>query len=204
MDNSKFAVSAAVTDRLLKILQIFMIALAAVSAVFILLTFIMGKKAVADAAVLTLGTVDIKFTGASSAYLDEWLLKISVMASQLMKILTFGMIWLSLRILRRILKPVREGHAVTEQIGSDIRKLALTVLIGGALTEGRQKLEAVLGLLTYKLDVLLRDPSASTVSVNDALDLWFVIAALMLFFLSFVVQYAVRQHAPVSELPAER
>ena len=75
---------------------------------------------------------------------------------------------------------------------------------GGALTEGRQKLEAVLGLLTYKLDVLLRDPSASTVSVNDALDLWFVIAALMLFFLSFVVQYAVRQHAPVSELPAER
>ena len=164
MDNSKFAVSAAVTDRLLKILQIFMIALAAVSAVFILLTFIMGKKAVADAAVLTLGTVDIKFTGASSAYLDEWLLKISVMASQLMKILTFGMIWLSLRILRRILKPVREGHAVTEQIGTDIRKLALTVLIGGALTEGRQKLEAVLGLLTYKLDVLLRDPSASTVS----------------------------------------
>lgn len=204
MDKSKLAMSAAFTDRLLKILQLFMLALIIVSAVFILLTFILGKKAVSDPSVLTLAGIDIRFDKVNGAYLDEFLLKISVMASQMMKILTFGVIWLALRVMRRILAPIKAGSPLTERVGSDVRKLALAVLIGGALTEGRLKLESVLGLLTYNLAVLLRDPSASTVSVNDSVDLWFAIAALMLFFLSFVLQYAVRAREPDGQAHTDR
>ena len=199
MDKSKLAMSAAFTDRLLKILQLFMLALIIVSAVFILLTFILGKKAVSDPSVLTLAGIDIRFDKVNGAYLDEFLLKISVM-----KILTFGVIWLALRVMRRILAPIKAGSPLTERVGSDVRKLALAVLIGGALTEGRLKLESVLGLLTYNLAVLLRDPSASTVSVNDSVDLWFAIAALMLFFLSFVLQYAVRAREPDGQAHTDR
>ena len=113
MDKSKLAMSAAFTDRLLKILQLFMLALIIVSAVFILLTFILGKKAVSDPSVLTLAGIDIRFDKVNGAYLDEFLLKISVMASQMMKILTFGVIWLALRVMRRILAPIKAGSPLT-------------------------------------------------------------------------------------------
>ena len=90
-------------------------------------------------------------------------------------------VWYCLRVLRSVLRPMKDGSPFTAGISAKIRKLAWTVLAGGGLVEIGSVVSSVLETRAYHLDRLL--------NMDLTISLWFVAAALILFFLSFIFRY---------------
>ena len=67
-----------------------------------------------------------------------------------------------------------------------MRKRAWTVLIGGGIAEVGRTLAGVFELRAYRLDTLLKTDAVASISYDYSIRLWFVVAALILFFLSYV------------------
>ena len=189
MENTKLSKSAAIIDRILKILQGFALAGVIVAAIFIPLTLILGRKIVADASSLELGVVTLKLAGDASAYLDEGNLKVSIVCVLICMILISAAAWYCIRVLREILVPMKAGQPFARGISAKIRKLAWTVLIGGGVAEMGGVLAEVFETRAYHLERLLNMDRIATVAYNFDVDLWFLGAALVLFFLSFIFRY---------------
>ena len=189
MENTKLSKGAAIIDRILKILQGFALAGVIVAAIFIPLTLILGQKIVADASSLTLGVVTLKLAGDASAYLDEGNLKVSIVCVLICMILISAAAWYCIRVLREILVPMKAGQPFARGISARIRKLAWTVLIGGGVAEMGGVLAEVFETRAYHLERLLDMDRIAAVAYNFDVDLWFLGAALVLFFLSFIFRY---------------
>ncbi len=186
MENKKLMKSATVIDRILKILQGFAIAGVIVSAIFIPLTAILGEKIIAKASDLNLGVLDVKLAGDPFSYLDIPNIKVSIIVMLIGMILTSAAIWYCLRVLREILAPMKSGQPFAEGISGKIRKLGWTVLIGGFVVEIGRLLSQIFEVRAYQIERLLNMDAIAAVDFNYTLNLWFVFAALILFFLSFI------------------
>ena len=185
MENKKLMKSAAVIDRILKILQGFAIAGVIVAAIFIPLTAILGEKIIADASRLNLGVLDLRLADAK-AYLDMADIKTSIIVMLIGMILTSAAVWYCLRVLREILAPMKEGTPFAAGMAGKIRKLGWTVLIGGFVAEVGRRLSQLFEARAYQIERLLNMEAIASVDYNYSVSLWFVFAALILFFLSYI------------------
>ena len=186
MNTEKLVRSTAVFDRILKIAQGFALAGCAVSLIFVPLTAILGERIIADASVVSLGNLSITMAGALGDYLDVSRARTGIILSLLAAVFVCAAAWYCLRILRQILAPMKEGRPFSAGIADSVRKLAWAVLIGGGVGEIVRTASAVTELKAYDLSFLTASPSVASVTYNFTLDLWFVAAALILFFLSHV------------------
>ena len=195
-DNSKLMRSATVIDRILKILQGFAIAGVIVSAIFIPLTAILGEKIIAKADRLSLGPLELNLAGGPASYLDLANIKTSIIVMLIGAILVAAAAWYCLKVLRELLVPMKAGQPFASGTSLKVRKLGWTVLIGGGIAEVGQMVSSVFEARAYQLERLLA-PAAVSVSYDYKISLWFVIAALILFFLSYVFRYgeALQQEA---------
>lgn len=189
MENAKMKKSAAVIDRILKIVQGFAIAMGIVCLIFIPLTAILGTKIIADASHPKLGVLDLKLAGDPAAYLNVPDIKLSIIAVLAASILVLCAVWYCLRVLREILSPMKEGRPFEAGTSRKLRKLAWAVLVGGGVAEVARVLGAVFELKAYEIERLFDPALVSDVSFNYNIRLWFVVAALIIFFLSYVFRY---------------
>ncbi len=189
MNSAKFMKTSTVIDRILKILQGFMVAGVIVCAVFIPLTAILGEKIVADASTLTLGEVTLKLTGDMRQYLNLAGLRTSIIVVLLSGIVGCAAGWLCLRKLRQILVPMKEGRPFEEGTSARIRELALLVLVGGGIAEIGRAVGSVFEIKAYDIPALIAHPAVEDVTFNVSVRLWFLVVALILFFLSWVFRY---------------
>jgi len=189
MKNEKLAKTSVVLDRILKIIQGFMVAGAIVAAIFIPLTAIFGEKIIADASHLELGNLTIKLAGNLPDYLDIPAILKSIFVSLAVAIVICCIVWYCLRILRSILAPMKEGRPFEGGISDKIRTLGWTVLVGGAVVEIGRMISAVLELQAYDLSMITENPMVESVTYNYSISLWFVVTALILFFLSHIFRY---------------
>jgi hypothetical protein len=189
MNNEKFIKSSTVIDRILKIVQGFTVAGIIVSAIFIPLTAVFGEKVIADASILELGRLRIELAGEYNAYLNLPAIKISIIVTLAAAIIALIVVWLCLKKLREILVPMKGGRPFDAGISEKIRQLALTVLIGGGVAEICRAVGAVFEIKAYDLNALFNNPSFEHITFNYGISLWFVVVALVLFFLSYVFRY---------------
>ena len=189
MENEKLIKNATIIDRILKILQGFAAAGVIVAALFIPLTLIFGEKMIASADRLTIGELQLKLSGDMSAYLDMAKIKSSIVVMLIGAILTAAAVWYCLRVLREILAPMKEGQPFASGIADKIRKLGWTVLVTGAIAEIGGMITSVFELRAYQLDKIVSQGPVSEISYNYGFRLWFVFAALIIFFLSYVFRY---------------
>ena len=186
MENTKLIRSATVIDRFLKILQGFAVAGVIVAAIFIPLTAVFGDRIIASADSLSLGAVKFKLSGAMENYLDFANIKVSIIVMLVGAILMSAAVWYCLKVLREILSPMKEGMPFAAGISDKVRKLAWTVLIGGGVAEVGKLISEVSTAQAYQIERLLNTELVESVTYNCSMDLWFVVAALILFFLSYV------------------
>ena len=186
MENTKLIRSATVIDRILKILQGFAVAGVIVAAIFIPLTAILGEKIIASSNNLKLGALQLNLTGAESVYLDYASIKLSIIVMLVGTILVSAATWYCLRVLRGILAPMKEGKPFAEGISGKVRRLAWAVLIGGGVAEFGKLISDVSMVRAYQVERLVNPELVESFTYNYSMDLWFVIAALILFFLSYV------------------
>ena len=188
-DNAKLTRSASVIDRILKILQGFAIAGVIVSALFIPLTAILGEKIIAKSDRLSLGPLDLNLAGDPVSYLDLPNIKTSIIAMLIGTILAAAAAWYCLKVLREILAPMKAGQPFSAGISQKVRKLAWAILIGGGIAEIGQMISSVFEARAYQIETLLDPNAVASVSYDYTINLWFVIAALILLFLSYVFRY---------------
>ena len=189
MNREKFIKTAKVIDRILKILQGFLVAGVIVSAIFIPLVAIFGEKMVVDEPSLTVGEVTLRLAGDMSQYLNLSGLRMSLIIVLLSSIVACAVTWLCLRKVREILVPMKEGRPFEPGTGNRIRELALLVLIGGGIAEIGSAVGRIFAVRAYNIPALINHPAIEGVSFNITIRLWFVVVALVLFFLSFVFHY---------------
>ena len=189
MENTKMMKTASTVDRILKILQGFAVAGAIVCAIFIPLTAILGEKVIANASSLDLGYLGVKLTGDQAAYLNIPNIKASIIIMLIAAIIALAVIWYCLRILRRILDPMKEGRPFAQGISMKIKQLGWAVLIGGGIIEIARVIGSIFELKAYQIENLLNPDTVSVTSFDYSINLWFVATALILFFLSYVFRY---------------
>ncbi len=189
MENKKLIKNATIIDRILKILQGFAAAGVIVSAIFIPLTLIFGEKVIASADNLTVGELQFKLSGDLSSYLDMAGIRSSIVVMLIGAILTAAAVWYCLRVLREILAPMKEGQPFASGMADKIRKLGWTVLATGAIAEIGGMITSVFELRAYQLDKIVNREIVSGITFNYSFGLWFVFAALIIFFLSYVFRY---------------
>lgn len=185
MDNTILVQSASLLDRVLVIMQGLTAAVIIASAVFIPLTAVLGEKVIADASSLTLGSLKFNLNG-SVNFLDIQNFKSSIICSLACAILAAAATRYCIKVLREILAPMIEGIPFAAGISNKIRKLAWAVLVGGFITEIGHAITASLEIKAYQIERLFNLEAISSVSYNFSLNLWFVITAMILFFLSYV------------------
>lgn len=189
MENSRIKNTSAMIDRILKIVQGFLIAGIILCAVFIPLVAIFGEKMVADASRLDLGYVQLKLLGDASGYLDNGKLKFCVIMTMVSAIVALAAGWYCIRVLREILVPMKQGKPFAEGISGKIRKLGFTVLFGGALVEIGRIASELFTVRAYRLEEIISSPIVGSVNVSasSAVHIWFIfVTAHILFFLSYV------------------
>lgn len=186
MENAKLTRSASVIDRFLKILQGFALAGMIVAAIFIPLTAILGEKIIASSDSLSVGALQFHLAGAPESYLDIPSIKVSIIVMLIGMILASAAGWYCLKVLREILSPMKEGNPFAEGISGKIRKLAWTVLIGGGVAELGTLISEIFEVQAYRIESLLNPGVVESFTYNCSINLWFVIAAWILFFLSYV------------------
>ena len=189
VENPALMNTAKVIDRILKVFQGIAIACMIVAAVFIPLTLIFGEKVIADASQLETGCLRIVFRGDMSAYLDMDGVKLNIVMALVSAIIPLAAGWYCIRVLRGILAPMKEGRAFAEGISRKIKKLGWTALIGGGLVEIARIAEDFFFVRAYRLDEIISHPSVESVGAAfgpGSVHPWFIIAALVMFFLSFV------------------
>lgn len=189
MDHTKLTRGATVADRILKVLQGFAAAGVIVAAIFIPLTLIFGQKMVADASTVELGVLKLRLAGDFAAYLDAGNLKASLVCVLVCQIVASAAVWYCLRVLRQTLEPMKSGTPFAAGISARIRKLAWAVLIGGGIAEIGSKVADIFEMRAYDVSRFLNMDLITSVTYNLDFDLWFLFAALLLFFLSFLFRW---------------
>ncbi len=189
MENQKIMKSATVVDKFLKVFQGFSIAGVICAVIFIPLTAIFGEKVIASASKLELGALDVNLAGELSSYLDIPAIKVSIIVSLISMILLCAAFWYCLRVLREILVPMKAGTPFAQGISDKIRKLGWAILIGGGVAEIGRAVSSVFELKAYHIEKLINMDMVSEVSYDYNFSLWFVITALILFFLAYVFRY---------------
>ena len=187
MNNNRVIKSSKIIDRILRILQGFMIAFAAVSVIFIILSFAVGEKIVRDASCIELGNLSLYLS--ESAIPDYPSLRRGIVIDLAAVIVMCAVGWYLLYVIRSILKPMKEGRPFESGIAAKVRKLALTTLIGGAVIEVSRIFGTIAELKAYDLALLLNPENVQKFTCNYSFNISFAVIAGILFFLSFVFQY---------------
>ena len=189
MKNEKFIKSSVVIDRILKIIQGFMVAGVIVAAIFIPLTAILGDKIIADASTVEFGTLSLALPGNFRDFLDMGSIKLSIIVMLVSALITCAVAWYCLKKLREIMIPMKDGRPFEAGVGSQIRRLAFTVLIGGGIAEVCRTVANAFEVKAYDLSKLFNPDVVKGISFDYDISLWFVIVALVLLFVSYIFRY---------------
>lgn len=189
MKNEKFIKSSVVIDRILKIIQGFMVAGVIVAAIFIPLTAILGDKIIADASTVEFGTLSLALPGNFRDFLDMGSIKLSIIVMLVSALITCAVAWYCLKKLREIMVPMKDGRPFEAGVGSQIRRLAFTVLIGGGIAEVCRTVANAFEVKAYDLSKLFNPDIVKGISFDYDISLWFVVVALVLLFVSYIFRY---------------
>ena len=187
MENTKIRNTANVIDRILKILQGVLIAVMIVCAVLAVLVGILGDKMVADAATVDFGCLKAELAGDGTQFLNTASMKPLIITELAVYAIAASAGWYFLRVLREILVPMKEGRPFEAGISNKIMKLGWTALVTGGIAELASKLVPFLDIKCYDLSSLFNREAVTGFSFSLGVNTWwFVVVALVLFFLSFI------------------
>ena len=187
MENNKMMKSAKVIDRILRILQGFMIAFGIVSFVFTVLAFTIGEGIVADASYIELGSVKLRLFDTAVPSFEA--LRPGIVIKLIAVIVMMAAGWYLLHIIRAVFRPMKEGRPFDEGTSAMIRKLAWTELVSGAVIEFCRVFGSIAEVKGFDLSRLINPEAVRSIDYTYTYRSDFVIVALILFFLARVFSH---------------
>lgn len=188
MGISKMRKAAKILDIIINVIQKVMIVLAVAAAVMEIIILFSSEEFFSNLTMtvdlghmtLTLADADNAFAGIVRKY---WLVAILAAIAALL-LICYG-----IQIVRRILKPMRDGLPFASSVSGNIRKLGWLILIGGILDAMFQVGERILLTNTFDFYSLFNMETVSNCEINHNSDITFLVFSCVLFLLSYIFQY---------------
>lgn len=187
MENSKMMKTAAVIDRILKILKGAAAVCSVICLVFAVLTLFLGEKIVARANLVSLGPLRLTLRD-GSLLLNESALKIGLTISLVFAATSLAICIYGIKLIRKVLEPMKEGRPFDKGISETIKKLAWVALIGGAIIQICESITKIAEIKAYDFAAFFSG-TVTGLSFNGMIDCGFIVTACVLFLLSYVFRY---------------
>ena len=99
------------------------------------------------------------------------------------------LLWYGMRIVRKILQPMKEGYPFDEHIADHFSSLGKLVLIGGVLVNATEIVSQYMLMKAIDLQSMFNTSNVSGVRYHFSFGLEFVFLAMALFLLSYIFRY---------------
>lgn len=192
MKHKKMMKTANIVDKILKILQVAMVAaeclllLAGICMIVFKDTIASHTEYITD--ILSFGPLTLS-TAHGAALTDPSLLA----KSQLVIGILFGILvviaWFGIRLLRQIVRPMKNGEPFYAGISKSLKKLAIFVVAAGVVNQVFTIIASGMMLSACDFDKLLNTQVVEKYTLNHSLDLSFIAVAAVLFLLAYVFRY---------------
>lgn len=187
MDN-KMLKTAAVLDKLTKILGGIARVCGYVCLVFVLLVIFVGESVfVPSSNVLELGFVEFKLGGEYQAITPA--VKTYTVVSLVIAAVSCFIFHFIMKYLRAVLSSVKDGRPFEKTVCDSFRKLGILTLVGGLVSELFKWGQQLLLLKVYPLDEIFASPAITGMQINFILDPGFILISLVFFLLSWIFSY---------------
>lgn len=188
MKNQKLINAAKNWDTIVKFFGTFMKVMGIICSVLALLVLVLVKKTYELSSI----SLDLDFM---KLYLTEeyqtfnGLMKIHTIIVLLVGSLIGFALYYASKLLRNILNSMKEGRPFEANIPANLKKLAWTVLIVGAITQIAGIIERIILVKAYPIEQFFSSSAIAKIEYSYAIDFNFVFLASILLFLSHIFAY---------------
>lgn len=192
MEHKKMMKTAAIIDKILKILQIVMVVagclllLAGVCMIVFRDTVAAHSEYITDS--ISFGTLTLSTVHGAALVDSSLLAKSNLVTAVLFTILT-AIAWYGIRLLRQIVNPMKNGEPFYAGISGNLRKLAIFVVVAGVVDQIFTRIAYSVMLNAYDIGKLLNTQVVEKYTLNFTLDFSFIAVAAILFLLAYVFRY---------------
>ena len=187
MDN-KMVKTAAVLDKITKILGGIARVCGFVCLVFVVLVLILGEKMFAPGTnVLELGFVEFQLSADFQVITPA--VKSFTVISLVIAAVSCFIFYFIMKYLRAVLSSVKEGRPFEKAVCDSFRKLGILTLAGGLVSELFQWVQQLLLLRAYPMDEIFASPAITGMEINFIMDPGFILISLVFFLLSWIFSY---------------
>ena len=188
MKNQKLIKTAENLDTLVKVCRGILSAVGIVCLIFAVLVLILGDK-MYDTISFSIDLDFLKLHLAERIPLDEGALDLYLILNLFMVFALTVAVCYGLKQCRKILAPMKEGRPFAETVPVCLRKLALTVLIGGAAVELCGIAERMILAHACSVEQLFHPERVVLVEEVYTMDFSFVLVFCIIQFLSYIFAY---------------
>jgi hypothetical protein len=138
-----------------------------------------------------LGDISLALTDSSmkSSLIDWSTLTVSIMITLVSALVMCVVVWYGITLFLRVIAPMKEGRPFEVGVSGQLRKLAWVTLVGGLISEVATQVASFAEMKAFDVTVLLNPEVVNGYSYNGTFDGSFIIAAVILFLLSYIFQY---------------
>ena len=188
MKNEKMIKTAAILDKIAKILGSIVLVCGFVCLVFVPLVIFLGERVfVPGSNVLELGFIEFKLSADFQA-ITPGVVTFSAVSLVIAATSCFILYFIA-KFLRAVLLSVKEGRPFENAVVSSFRRLGFLSLVGGLVSELLKWGQQLLLLKAYPMDEIFASPAITGMEVNFIMDMGFVVIALVFFILSRIFAY---------------
>ncbi|MCR5610138.1 MAG: DUF2975 domain-containing protein [Lachnospiraceae bacterium] len=194
MENKKFIKSATIIDRILKIVQGFMVAGVIISIIFIILAFVAGDKIIADTDdsglnTLTIGVVNLELQPEAEDLVSSSNVITFIVVMLICLFVSSIITWFIMKNVRDIIAPMKEGNPFSKGTAAKIKKLAIVVFLGDLVVTVAQIVTTIFELRAFNIEQLFDSSVVKHIGYNINIGFEPFIIALILLFLSYIFSY---------------
>ena len=142
-----------------------------------------------DDSMIGFASLDLGFLTFELHESSPQMIRSAFLANALPAVVLVGFGWAVLRIILKILSPMKDGLPFDTAVSVNLRKLCWLTVAGGVLTQLLTMAAGVLMYHTCDLPTLFLNERITGVSMNMEMDMTFVVLALIWYMLSCVFRY---------------
>ena len=188
MKNEKMIKTAAILDKIAKILGGIALVCGFVCLAFVPLVIFLGERMfVPDTNILELGFIEFKLSADFQA-ITPGVITFSAVSLVIAATSCFIFYFIA-KYLRAVLLSVKEGRPFEKAVVSSFRRLGFLSLVGGLVSELLKWGQQLLLLKAYPMDEIFASPAIAGMEVNFIMDMGFILIALVFFLLSWIFAY---------------
>jgi len=180
----KISSTARILDTIAKIASVCCIVAACLIAAAGILLFAFSNDSMIEFNGLDLGIITFELVG-----VDLVMVKSVFLCEMLPAVTGVAYGWLALRIIRRILAPMKDGQPFDNAVSVNLKNLAWIILGGGVVSQLLGMASGILMYKAYDFSALFLSDKITGVALNLEMDLTCVLVFAILYMLGCVFQY---------------